>query len=127
MSHPSILLISGDPEIEQAVREAARDAGHGLIVARTAQEAVKAFTRGFAGLRLILVDLDAEVHGVTLFNALDDCHDGVPLVALTSAEESYMKPLAIGRGAADCLGKPLTASRFARLVEEYCPNPLTQK
>jgi DNA-binding response OmpR family regulator len=88
---------------------------------------VKQFSHGFEGLNLILVDLDPDVHGVTLFNALDDSHPGprrAPVVTLTSCEESYMKPLALGRGAAACLGKPVTAARLIRLFEEFCPTPV---
>ena len=73
---------------------------------------------------MILVDLDPDVHGVTLFSALDECHGKAPVVVLTGCEESYMKPLAIGRGAVACLGKPVTAARFKRLFEEFCPTPV---
>lgn len=125
MSPPKVLLISGDPEIERAASEAARRTRIALSVARTAHDAVKEFTHGFAGLNLILVDLDPEVHGVTLFNALDDCHGKAPVVALTGCEECYMKPLAMGRGAAACLGKPVTALQFARVFEDFCATPST--
>jgi len=123
MSPPVIMLISGDPEIERAVSDAARKTGHALTVVRTAHEAVRQFSHGFQGLNLILVDLDPEVHGITLFNALNDCHGSAPVVALTSCEESYMKPLALARGAAECLGKPVTVSRFKRLFEDFCTTP----
>ena len=43
MSPTAILLISVAAEIERAVSEAARIAGHALTVARTAHEAVKGF------------------------------------------------------------------------------------
>jgi DNA-binding NtrC family response regulator len=117
------MLLSGDAEIERAVSEAARRTGIAVTVVRTAHEAVKEFTHGFDGLSLILVDLDPDMHGVTLFNALDDCHGKAPVVALTGCEECYMKPLAMGRGAAGCLGKPITAARFKRLFEAYCAIP----
>jgi DNA-binding NtrC family response regulator len=123
MSPPAILLISGDAEIERAVNEAARNAGHALTVARTAHEAVRRFAHGFQGIELILLDLDPAAHGVTLFNALDEFHGDVPVVALTGCEESYMAPLAISRGAAACLGKPLTAARFTQLFADLCPSP----
>lgn len=123
MYPPTIMLISSDPEIERAVSEAAKQTGIAMTVARTAHEAVKAFTHGFEGISLILVDLDPEVHGVTLFNALDDSHGKAPVVALTGCEESYMKPLVMGRGAADCLGKPIAAARFKRLFESHCAIP----
>jgi len=124
MPQPAILLISGDAEIERAACEAARGTGQALVVVRTAHEAVKQFAHGFEGYHLILVDLDPDVHGVTLFNALDDCHGKAPMVALTGCEEIYMKPLALGRGAAACLGKPVMAARFKRLFEEFCSTPV---
>jgi DNA-binding NtrC family response regulator len=115
-----ILLISRDAEIERAASDAARRTGHTLSVARTAHQAVKEFMYGFDRFGLILLDLDADIHGVTLFNAMDDCHGKAPVVALTGCEESYMKPLVLGRGAAACLGKPVTAPQLKRLIEEFC-------
>jgi DNA-binding response OmpR family regulator len=124
MPHPAILLISGDAQIERVACEAARGTGQALVVVRTAHEAVKHFAHGLEAYNLILVDLDPDVHGVTLFNALDDCHGTAPLVALTGCEESYMKPLALGRGAAACLGKPVTVARMKSLFAEFRPTPV---
>ena len=96
-----------------------------MTVARTAHEALKRFTHGYEGLNLIIVDLEPKLHGVTLFNALDNCqdsHNRAPVVALTNCEETYMKPLAMGRGAAGCLGKPVNAARFRKLLEEFTPS-----
>jgi len=123
MNPPAIFLISGDADIERAVTEAAGRTGHALTIARTAHEALRMFSHGFDGVELILVDLDPDVHGVTLFNALDDCHGKAPIVAITGCEETYMKPLAMDRGASGCLGKPVTAARFVRLFENICPVP----
>ena len=123
MHLPTVFLISDDAEIERAVSDAARGTGHALTVARTSHEAVRLLAHGFQGFTLILVDLDPGVHGVTLFSALDDCHGGAPVVVLTGCEESYMTPLVMGRGAAGCLGKPVTASRFRLLFEQFCPTP----
>jgi FixJ family two-component response regulator len=70
------------------------------------------------------MDLDPDAHGVTLLNGLDDCPGNAPVVALTGCQESQMKPLAMSRGAAGCLGKPVTVSRFQRLFEAFCAIPL---
>jgi DNA-binding NtrC family response regulator len=120
MSPPSILLISGDGAIQRAAFEAARANGHGLTIACTAHEALKQFIAGFEGFNLIVADLDPDVHGVTLFNAIDESHGTAPIVALTSYEEVYMKPLVLNRGAVECLGKPVAASRFVQLFDQYC-------
>jgi DNA-binding NtrC family response regulator len=120
MNPPAILLITGDAEIERAVCEAAGKTRHALTVARTAHEAVRMFAHGFDGLDLIFVDLDPDVHGITLFNAIGDCHGKAPIVALTGCEESYMAPIAISHGATDCLGKPVTPARFERLIGKLC-------
>lgn len=120
MDSTIILLISRDPEIERAVSEAARRTGHALMIARTAHEAVKVFTYGFERFGLIVLDLDSDVHGVTMFSALEDCHGKARIAVLTSCEESYMKPLALEHGAAACMGKPVTALQFKRLFEQFC-------
>lgn len=116
------MLVSGDPEVERAASAAARMTRNPLIVSRTAHEAVNEFSRGFEDVGLLLVDLDGDVHGVTLFNALDDCHGLAPIVVITSYEEAYMKPLALDRGAVDCLGKPVSADCFSHLFESFHPS-----
>lgn len=121
MIPPVILLITGDAEIERDVVVAADRTGHALNVARTANEAVRMFAQGFDGVELIFVDLDPDVHGVTLFSAIEDCHGAAPIVAVTGCEESYMTPIAAAHGAACCLGKPLSATRFERLIGKLCP------
>jgi DNA-binding NtrC family response regulator len=121
MIPPTILLITGDAEVERAVLDAARGSRRGLNVARTAHEAVRVFSHGFDGFDLIIVDLDPDVHGITLFNALEDCHGKAPVVVVTGCEESYVTPVALARGATGCLGKPVTSARFARLLEDLCP------
>jgi DNA-binding NtrC family response regulator len=123
MPPPAILLITGDPDVERTVVNAAGKTGHALNTARTAYDALRLFSNGFEESCLIFVDLDPQVHGITLFNALDDCHGSVPLVVLTDCEEACMKPPAEQRGAAVCLGKPVTVSQFTRLMDQLCPTP----
>jgi len=120
MPPPSILLISCDAEIERAAAAAARKIGIPLSVIRTAHEAVKQLSLGCDAFGLILVDLDPAMHGVTLFNALDDVHGAAPIIALTDCEETYMTPIAVARGAAACLGKPVTPLCFEKLFAQFC-------
>ncbi len=117
------MLITNDLEVERAVAEAARRTRVAVTVARTAHEALKGFTYGFDGYSLILLDLDPDIHGVTLFNALDECHGNAPVVVLTGCEPIYMKPLVTGRGAADCIGKPVAPGCFTRLLGSHCHAP----
>jgi DNA-binding NtrC family response regulator len=71
-------------------------------------------------VKLVIIDIDPEMHGVALLTAVAGFRENVPIVAVTSLEESYMKPLAVRRGAVECLGKPVAANRFAEAIQRHC-------
>ena len=120
MKPNAILLLNADPDVEKALNEVVSQSGHGLVTARTAVEAFRILREGAKDVKLVLIDLDPEIHGVALLTAVADLRENVPIVAVTSLEESYMKPLAIRRGAVECLGKPVAASRFAEAIQRCC-------
>lgn len=115
-----ILLVNADPEVQQATEDAVMRTRHGLRTAHTSAEALRMLSEGTDDVDLVILDLDPKVHGVALLAAIAGCCKNVPILIVTSFEEAYMKPLALKRGAAECVGKPVTASRFEQLIREHC-------
>ena len=115
-----ILLLNADPEVEKALNEVASQRGDELVTARTAVESFRILRDGANDVKLVVIDIDPEMHGVTLLNAVAGFRENVPIVVVTSLEENYMKPLAVRRGASECLGKPVEPSRLAEAIRRHC-------
>ena len=114
-----ILLLNADPDVEKALNEVASQRGHELVTARTAAESFRILRDDAKDVKLVIVDIDPEMHGVALLTAVAGFRENVPIVTVTSLEESYMKPLAVRRGAVECLGKPVAANRFAEAIQRH--------
>jgi DNA-binding NtrC family response regulator len=115
-----ILLLNADPDVEKALNEVASQRGHELVTAHTAAESFRILRDDAKDVKLVIIDIDPEMHGVALLTAVAGFRENVPIVAVTSLEESYMKPLAMRRGAVECLGKPVAANRFAKAIQRHC-------
>ncbi|MET0252739.1 MAG: response regulator [Terrimicrobiaceae bacterium] len=94
--------------------------GRALITAPTAAESFRILRDGAKDVKLVIIDIDPEMHGVALLTAVAGFRENVPVVVVTGLEESYMKPLAVRRGAVECLGKPVAANRFAEVIQRHC-------
>jgi DNA-binding NtrC family response regulator len=115
-----ILLLNADPDVEKALNEVASQRGHELVTARTAAESFRILRDDAQDVKLVIIDIDPEMHGVALLTAVAGLRENVPIVTVTGLEESYMKPLAVRRGAIECIGKPVAANRFAEVIERHC-------
>ena len=113
MSPRVILLVCADPSVETLVREAAPATRHGLRVVQSSPEAFRQLREGCADVDLAIIDLDPGVHGSAILEAAGD---RLPVLVLTSLEESYMQPIAARHGAVACLAKPFTAERLAKEI-----------
>src|SRR5829696_3098531 len=103
-----ILLVNADPEVDRVAKEAVTQAGHDLRTAHTSAEALQLLGRKQFDADLVILDLDPQIHGVALLTAIVACREKVPIIAMTNLEDNYMRPLALGRGAIECFGKPVT-------------------
>jgi FixJ family two-component response regulator len=68
---------------------------------------------------MFIVDVDAQVHGATLLNALSFCADRIPIVVITNLEQADMEPVARSKGAVACLGKPVTKDQILELIDRW--------
>ena len=113
MNTRTILLLSTDPTVEHVADHAVSGLKQRLHVVSSCREAMRRLTDSAAVTDLAIIDLDPGMHGVTLLNATSD---RLPVLALTSLEQEYMEPIALRRGAAACLEKPITAERLREAI-----------
>jgi DNA-binding response OmpR family regulator len=115
-----ILLLTNDPETEQAAQEAVLTSRRGLRVARNSRDSFQLLRNSHDDVELFIVDLDPGLHGVTLLGAVSACRGSSPVIALTSMEREYMLPLVVRQGVAECLEKPVHPVELTRAIHRLC-------
>lgn len=113
MNHPVVLLVSADRKLERAVTEAARKQRYDIRLARDSQEAFGVLNEYGAEIDLGIVDLHPSIHGSAILEATAG---QIPIIAVTSLEEAYARPLAERHGAVACLARPFEQERMAREI-----------
>lgn len=113
MNPPVILLLSNDPQVEQAVRTAVCETRHGLRHVSSVAEAVALLAGPCDDVDLALIDLDPGLHGHMLLNA---AADKFSIIVLTSLEGNYVGPIARTHGAIGCQEKPLDPERLRAAI-----------
>jgi DNA-binding NtrC family response regulator len=113
MNSSVILLLSTDPFVERAAREAVPATRHVLRVIQSSQEAFLQLKEGCDDIDLAIIDLDPGMHATAFLEAAGD---RLPMIVLTSLEENYMRPIAARHGAVACLAKPFTAERLEKEI-----------
>lgn len=112
MKKKIILLVDADGDCKDLVSVAADRIGHLVKHVKTDKEALDPLDKELPRLALVIVDLDPDVHGLVLLEAIARLSDRPPTVVITGLEESYMKTVSRKHGATRCLGKPLTLRRL---------------
>ena len=74
-----ILLLNADPDVEKALNEVASQRGHDLVTARTAAESFRILRDDAKDVKLVIIDIDPEIHGVALLTAVAGLHENVPI------------------------------------------------
>ena len=112
MKKKIILLVDPDGDCKDLVSMAADRTGHLVKHVKTDKDALDRLEKELPRLALVIVDLDPDVHGLVLLEAIADRSDRPPTVVITGLEESYMKTVSRKHGATRCLGKPLTLRKL---------------
>lgn len=116
----SILLVNDDPQVIASIHGALATVRHRLIVGPTTKAALSALSEERCAFDLLLVDLAGGLTGFALFDAVKRCCVRLPVVALTPADEWFVKEEAFLRGGLALLDKPLVAAEVAEAVQNAC-------
>jgi DNA-binding NtrC family response regulator len=93
-----------------------------VVMAKNSREAFEIIGNRLWRLDLIVVDVDAEGHGLALLEAISACAQRPPIIVVTALEEVYMKAIAAAHGAAACLGKPLKRAKLLTTCRRVSAN-----
>jgi DNA-binding NtrC family response regulator len=115
----AISIFTNDRAVLEPAMAAVLECGRGLHLASSAPDAFTKIQRELGGVDMFIVDMDVEVHGVALLNALSFCADRVPVIVITNLEQADMEPVARSKGAVACYGKPVTAQQIREAIEKW--------
>jgi len=116
----SILLVNDDPQVIASIHEALAAVRHRLIVGPTTKAAMSALSEECCSFDVLLVDLAGGLSGFALFDAVRCCCSQLPVIALTPADEWFVKEEAFLRGGLSLLNKPVRATEVAEAVRLAC-------
>jgi DNA-binding NtrC family response regulator len=116
----SILLVNDDPQVIAALHEALTGVRHRLIVGPTTKAALCAWNAERCSFDVLLVDLAGGLTGFALFDAVNSCCARLPVIALTPADEWFVKEEAFLRGGLALLDKPVLTTEIAEAVQQAC-------
>ncbi len=123
MNPKVIALFSADPVIRQAVTSAVTACRHGLRLATTPEMAVRILIYDRSDVDLFIIDLDEDVHGLSLLAALTMVGCPTPIVLLTSFEPGYCSRLAAATGVKAFLSKPVSEELMTTAVQRLVGHP----
>jgi DNA-binding NtrC family response regulator len=116
----SILLLNDDPQVIAALHEALNGVRHRLIVGPTTRAAMIALNEEPCSFDVLVVDLAGGLTGLALFDAVKNRCGRLPVIALTPADEWFVKEEAFLRGSLLLLDKPLLAAEVSTALPYAC-------
>ncbi len=116
----SILLANDDPQVVASIHEALAAVRHRLIVGPTTKAALSALREQRCAFDVLLVDLVGGLTGFALFDVVRRCCARLPVIAITPADEWFVKEEAFLHGGSTLLDKPLVAAEMAEAVQNAC-------
>jgi DNA-binding response OmpR family regulator len=118
MKAPVVLLLTNDPQLEEAVAETLVENGGVSYLAYDPGDALQLVCGLGRHLDLAIIDFDHGPHGMTLLGAINMCREDFPVVVVTRDDEKHVEELAYANGAAACLPKPVSVAQLADAMRE---------
>ena len=122
----NILLVDADADSLEAVMQASAERGYAVRLAMKNSQAFGILHRDIGQIDLVLLDLDSDVNGTALLEAIFGCVEHPAVVVLAGAGGGYLKRVAAARGAV-CVSKPLTVERLRQAMEKVESDPQTTR
>ena len=118
MKAPVVLLLTNDPQLEEAVAETLVENGGVSHLAYDPGDALQLVCGLGRHLDLAIIDFDHGPHGMTLLGAINMCREDFPVVVVTRDDKKHVEALAYANGAAACLPKPVSVAQLADAMRE---------
>jgi DNA-binding response OmpR family regulator len=120
MKIPVVLLLTNDPQLEEAVAETLVENGGVSHLANDPGDALQLVCGLGRHLDLAIIDFDHGPHGMTLLGAINMCREDFPVVVVTRDDEKHVEALAYANGAAACLPKPVSVAQLTDAMRQCC-------
>jgi CheY-like chemotaxis protein len=122
----SILIVDDNAVVQRVISVTLRKAGHALMTASHATEAIQRLAEGHVDLMLLDVSMP-DVDGLTLLRQLraDTRYRELPIVMLTASGQDQDRLDARAAGANDFLTKPASSAELVETVRRWLPSPHT--
>jgi len=113
-----VLLYTRDDDFQEIVRQALRDTGTIVLVARTVEEALQIVCRRKRELDVAIMSFNEECRGITLLSAIRGCCEQLPTLVVVDKDSEQARALAYANGARFCLSKPVSALGLANAIAD---------
>ena len=120
MKTPVILVLTNDPQLEEAIAQTLFENGGVSHLAYGPGDALQVVCGLGRHLDLAIIDFDHGPHGMTLLGAINMCREDFPVVVVTRDDEKHVEALAYANGAIACLPKPVSVAQLADAMRQYC-------
>jgi DNA-binding response OmpR family regulator len=120
MKTPVVLLLTNDPQLEEAVAQTLVENGGVSHLAHDPGDALQLVCGLRRHLDLAIIDFDHGPHGMTLLNAINMCQEDFPVIVVTRDDEKHVEALAYANGATACLPKPVSVAQLADAMRQFC-------
>jgi DNA-binding NtrC family response regulator len=120
-----LLIAESRDESSAIIAEAANRTGHGFRHL-TPGRACELLSTDAAGIDLIIVDVDPDLHDFSVVDAIAKLKKVRPIIVGARDDEGCASELARSHGAAAFIAKPFTVLDMEWLIDEFspCPTPL---
>ena len=112
-----ILVVDDDLAVGRLVSRILVRAGHRVVTAVSADDAIQAAAREEVGVVLTDVNMPGGISGLELIEVLHAQYPGLPIIPVTGAGDESILREALDRGAAGFIRKPFTAAELLEKVE----------
>jgi len=113
-----VLLYTRDDDFQKVVREALRDTGTIVLIARTVEEALQIVCRRRRELDVAIMSFNEDYRGITLLRAIRDCSEQLPTLVVVDKDSEQARALAYANGARCCLGKAVSPVELANAIAD---------
>jgi putative two-component system response regulator len=111
-----VLVVDDEPAVRQLIASILTKAGHRVVVAASAQEAVQAVETDNIAVVLTDINMPGSISGLELIDALHARRPSLPIIPVTGSADERNLQQALDRGAAGFITKPFKAEEIRNKV-----------
>lgn len=120
MKTPMILLLTNDPQLEEAVAEVLSKIGGVGHLTSHAGDALQIVCGVGRDLDVAVIDFAYGTHGMTLLGAINACRKNLPVIVIIHDDAEHVEALAYANGAVACFLKPVDTRKISAAIERCC-------